>query len=406
VSVVSTLGTGLEPAPSPVSSPAAGDSLARNRLGYPRRWIISPLADLSLFLGTTLGSLLFISWEWIDRKAASTPLALYIFFICFIDVAHVYSTIYRVYLDPEERARRRLLYFGVIPAVYLIGLSAYLISPRIFWGLCAYYAIFHFTQQLAGFTAIYRRKGEEPDGWRSWAATLDKITVFAGTLYPILWWHAHLEDRRYAWFLHGDFVFDGKLFFGVPEWMARVALPVYLALGVSYLVRSVVTARQKGFVNWGKHAVVAATWITYGSGIVLFNSDVIWIAMIVPLHGIPYLALIWTYGRRRHREGAPGGSRLLHFIFRGPGRFWAFYCIVLFLAFFEEIIWEILVWQDQFFRPGTYIDSVPTLVTENSWWYALWFPLLTIPQAVHYYLDRHLWKAKANPGLGELLGMR
>ena len=127
--------------------------------------------------------------------------------------------------------------------------------------------------------------------------------------------------------------------------------------------------------------------------------------MIVPLHGIPYLALSWTYGRRRHRQGAPGGSRLLHFIFRGPGRFWAFYAIVLCLAFSEEIIWEILVWQDRFYRPGTVIGDVPTLVAENSVWYAFWFPLLTIPQAVHYYLDRRLWRGNENPGLSELLGL-
>ena len=34
----------------------------------------------------------------------------------------------------------------------------------------------------------------------------DDAAMYASTLYPVVYWHAHLSSSRFAWFVQGDFV--------------------------------------------------------------------------------------------------------------------------------------------------------------------------------------------------------
>ena len=45
--------------------------------------------------------------------------------------------------------------------------------------------------------------------------------MYASTLYPLIWWHAHLP-RGFAWMRDGDFVA------GLPAWTVDVAAGIYL----------------------------------------------------------------------------------------------------------------------------------------------------------------------------------
>ena len=125
-------------------------------------------------------------WAWLATVVA-------------IDVAHVWATLYRVYLDEDELARRSLLYTWLPAVVWLGGVLLYAVSDVAFWRVLAYVAVFHFIRQQEGFVRLYRRKAGEKDGAR-W----DVAAVWVMTLYPVLHWHAHLP-REFHWFRNRDF---------------------------------------------------------------------------------------------------------------------------------------------------------------------------------------------------------
>ena len=61
-----------------------------------------------------------------------------------------------------------------------------------------------------------------------------------------------------------------------------------------------------------------------------------------------------------------------------------FVAILLIIAFSEEFLWEILVWNEQF--------SITNYDFSN--WRFLLVPLLTVPQFTHYLLDGFICKSK------------
>ena len=143
-----------------------------------------------------------------------------------IDVAHVYSTIFRTYLDPVERKRLSGWLVLTPLAGWGLGVLLYSWSAAYFWTLLAYIAVFHFMRQQYGFLMIYSRAERAlPKA----CATLDKITIYAATLGPLTYWHTHLP-RRFVWFIEGDFM-------SLPGQVWLAARPLYFAILMAYLVK-------------------------------------------------------------------------------------------------------------------------------------------------------------------------
>ncbi|RYG30448.1 hypothetical protein EON81_24900, partial [bacterium] len=148
-------------------------------------WIHSPKFDLAAIIGPpvviTAVVLLFG-----DRLATITdmPVWLWIFLVLGIDVAHVYSSLFRTYLDREEFGKRRTLYLVVPVACWLGGIAVYaLAGPIVFWSGVAYFAIYHFVRQQYGFLMLYRRG--EPVGDLSYR--IDQVAIYLATVYPLVY---------------------------------------------------------------------------------------------------------------------------------------------------------------------------------------------------------------------------
>ena len=136
--------------------------------------------------------------------------------------------------------------------------------------------------------ALYRaRMGERGGAGR----LLDAAAVYAATLYPLIYWHAHLP-RRFWWFLAGDFA-------SLPEAFERAAWPLYCVVLGAYFVRSAYGWAVRGAGNPGKDMVVLTTAVCWYAGIVAFNSDYAFTVTNVLIHGVPYMALVWWYARGR-----------------------------------------------------------------------------------------------------------
>lgn len=340
---------------------------------YP--WLFSARVDLSVFLGSALLSCALLAVGGaMGILHSDSPEWIWVPAVLLIDVAHVWSTIFRVYLDRDERRRRALLYWTIPVFAYAGGVLVYSVSALWFWRAAAYLAVYHFVRQQYGWVALYRRRGQES---LELDRVLDTITIYAVTLYPLIYWHAHLP-QRFWWFVPQDFAA------ALPLWVATVAAPIYWLIVASYFGRALYRNFVLRLRNPGKDIVVITTALCWYLGIVTFNSDYAFTVTNVIIHGVPYFALVYAFGRKRLASGHGGGIRLLAY---GPVVFLA---VLVLLAYGEELLWDRLIWHD---RPWLFGSGW-------SWGRAaesFLVPLLALPQLTHYLLDGFVWRRGSNP---------
>ena len=346
--------------------------------GFDFGWFVLPgllAAAAGLYLGLT------------TSQASGDSLGLWIVGVLLVDVAHVYSSLYRTYLDPQARRlhRKRLIWVPILCAWF--GFLLHLDSPRLFWGVLAYIAIFHFIKQHVGFAALFVRAGREEAVDRR----LVKWAIWAGTLMPVIHWHANLPTN-FTWFVEGDLVA------GLPTQVGSIAVWLQVPVLVVFLGRRLWLWRA-GRANWMVPALVLVPALNWNLGIVWFDDDRIFTITNVFLHGVPYLALIWVAGgRERVSNGLErwrAGRGVVPVLI-------AYYGLLVGLAFAEEGLWDQLVWHD---HPQLFGDLGIELAPDGIA-AALVAALLTVPQATHYLLDRWIWRVGPdNPRLAGQLGM-
>lgn len=338
-------------------------------------WLFSRAADLAAFGGSALASLLLIAvgWRfgWLDGEKADTPDWTWIAAVLLVDVAHVWSTLFRVYLDPDEFQKRRGTYLLVPVAGLVAGIGLYSLGAVAFWRCLAYLAVFHFVRQQYGWVALYRARCGERDRVGYW---IDTVAIYLATIYPLAYWHAHLP-RRFWWFLKGDFE-------QIPTIVADVLEPIYWLALAAYFARTLWRRWADGFANPGKDLVVLTTAVCWYVGIVAINSDYAFTVTNVVIHGVPYLVLVYWY--RWIRPTAEPRSPVNH-----VRTLAMFVATVWILAFAEELLWDRTVWHERDWLFG------------NGWrlgdWKWLLVPLLALPQLTHYVLDGIIWRRRANP---------
>lgn len=346
-----------------------------------RLWLFSAPVDLAVFLGSALLALaalpLGAAFGLLTGEDTGAPDWAWVPAVLLVDVAHVWATGFRVYFDPAELRRRPVLY-ALVPIVgYLLGVALYSESERLFWRVLAYVAVFHFVRQQYGWVALYRARAGERDRFGAW---LDALTIYLATVYPLVYWHAHLP-RNFWWFLPGDFA-------ALPPALAQVLAPVYVAVLAFYAGRALYLWCVVRQPNPGKDVVVATTGICWYVGIVSYNSDYAFMVTNVLTHGIPYFALIGWYQVKVRPESLSGGrwSRLLWFV----GVLWL-------LAYGEELLWDRGIWHRREWLFGEPWDL-------GRWEVAV-APLLALPQVTHYLLDGFIWRRSSNPQLARLFAI-
>jgi hypothetical protein len=347
-------------------------------------WLVSARFDLWAFGAPAAVALLLVPAA--AALEGEVPLWAWALAVVGVDVAHVWSTLYRTYLDPAELRRRPALYAGAPLVAYGAGVALASASEAMFWRGLAYVAVFHFVRQQYGWVRLY---GQRDPGLGPSDRRLDAAAIYAATVYPLLWWHAHLP-RRFEWFAPGDFVG------GLPGVVAAGLAPLYVTILAGFLARQVQRGLREGFVPWGKVLVVLSTAACWGIGIVLTDSDWAFTMTNVLVHGVPYVAFVWLYGRRTY-SGADA-PRLLGWLF--GGRRWLVFLLVLVaLAYGEEYLWDRSLWHER----GALFWGPAWAWPEG--WVRWWMPLLAVPQLTHYLLDGFIWRTREarNPALSRVL---
>jgi hypothetical protein len=339
------------------------------------KWIYSQKFDLAFIIGPAVlvtGLVLVFGQKMLALQ--DFPLWLWVLLVLGIDVAHVYSSLFRTYFDPEEFAKRRKLYIWVPVICWGLGFGLYLVGSQVFWFVLAYAAIWHFLRQQYGFMMLYRRCEDGP-AWHKW---IDQAAIYLATVYPLVYWHT--KGRAFSWFDEAQLL---SLPFPWLEWVCRA---LYISVLLAYVVKEI---KNRNF-NLGKHLLLASTCASWFTGIVLFNGDLTFSLINIVSHGVPYLALVWIY---QYRKRAKSADRPFLKFFQL--KFVPIYLGVLFLlAFAEEWVWDNMVWREHAAIFGANLYSyapAPILL-------AILVPLLAMPQATHYVLDAYIWRVNRDGG--------
>ncbi|MEL7002959.1 MAG: hypothetical protein AAFN93_09530 [Bacteroidota bacterium] len=367
------------------------------------QWLFSKRLDLLvLFLPVWVTWVLafVLPTEVINQEVT---LWIWVVFVIGIDVSHVWSTIFRTYLDKEEfRLNRSILIWApVVGFLAFFGVAS--ISSNLFWSILAYLAVFHFVKQQFGFMRLYQAKSvKRPQN--KWIN--DKTIIYLGMLFPVFYWHIN-SKRAFSWFVDGDFLNFGdviyRLFGGIEvvPIINTTGIVIYWVLISYWLIREMIYFKN-GYMDFpiGKVLWVLSTAINWYLGIVYFNSDFVFTVTNVVAHGVPYLALIFFYVEKKKVIKRPKYQVNFRKVVVNIG---VMLFIVLVLAFGEEYLWDMLMYRDNepFFEQ---IFTYPMAQLSSPYWQALALALLSLPQVTHYILDGFIWKSnKKNPYLKEIL---
>lgn len=359
--------------------------ISSTQLKFTTPWLASAAFDLVWLILPGLWSILIavaLAQVFPEYFHGDSPMPLVFWFVCIvgIDVSHVYSTLYRTYLDREVREQSPWL-LGLTPVlIWICGVFLYSISSLSFWRVLAYVAVFHFIRQQYGFMRLYDRHRANNPSFRL-SRRWDELTVWAVTLFPILYWHAHLP-QGFSWFVPGDFIA------GLPTQVSLLAGGITLVIVLGYIIKELASLSREG-LNVAKNLLLLSTALSWTVGIVFphriaANSDLVFTLTNVITHGVPYLALIWWKGF----QDQPPGMPLTPLVFRWTG-VPLFLTFLIGLSYLEEGLWDGLVWREHLMAfPG--FDQLPAVSAPDT---LVWLvPLLALPQATHYVLDGFIWK--------------
>jgi hypothetical protein len=343
----------------------------------PQPWIANPRIETVFILLPPFLSLAFIAlFPGLFQNNQDFPDAWWVILILLVDVAHVYSTLYRTYFDPQSFSRYRQPLTWVPLISLVLGVALYWQSPHWFWRVLAYLAVWHFVRQQYGFMRIYSRAESAP----RWARRVDTFTIYYATLYPLINWHLG-GQRNFNWFVNDDFVFFQS------ARLLRIATAIYLLMLVAYVAREIIEAIRTRYLNIPRAAILTGTILSWYFGIIYYNGDMAFTFLNVVSHGIPYMALIWLFGQRQ-QEGPRPTTAFLRRVFSSYGIV-LFLGIIFLLAYVEEGLWDMTVWKEHVnvFAVFHFFSQRP-----NAAWLTLIVPLLALPQVTHYVIDGFIWR--------------
>ncbi len=347
-------------------------------------WIFSPRFDIGfILLPAILISTLVVIFHHSLVALKEVPPWLWMLLIVGVDVSHVYSTIFRTYLDREEVKQRQALYTLTPLLAWIIGCFLYSAGSLVFWRALAYLAVFHFVRQQYGFMMLYSRKERDvPSFYR----LIDKAVIYLATIYPLIYWHCHA--RKFDWFIQGDF-----MTIDLPA-VSIYAGVVYLVLLIGYMLKEFKLWSENRTFNIPRNLLLFGTAFSWFIGIVAFDNDLAFTATNVIAHGIPYIALIWVYGYNQTAlQGEDRSSYVSPWIRKlFNWKTLPFYIAALFVfAFLEEGFWDGFVWREHGALFG-FSGFLPAIKTEPT---LVWLvPLLAMPQITHYILDAFIWRLR------------
>jgi hypothetical protein len=336
---------------------------------FAQPWLGNPLFETIFIVSPAIVPVLivFTFHDYFTSNEVST--VWWVLLVLCIDVSHVYSTLFRLYWDKGTFSTYKKVLITIPIVGFLLGFGLHFFSALIFWRVLAYVAVFHFIRQQYGFMRLYSRK----DVQRKAERIVDTVSIYNATLYPLLYWHIHATNEL-SWFVRGDFIEVSRL----ENYFSYFTF-IYFCILIAYMAKEGRKTYVDKHFNVPKNLIIAGTYLSWHIGIVTFQGDLIFTLLNVVAHGIPYMGLIWLYGQQKSTTA---------FSFNWKGSL-IFLTVLFLLAYFEENLWDALVWKDHADIFPWLSDLTPL---ENPILLSIVVPLLVLPQVTHYVLDGFIWR--------------
>lgn len=347
---------------------------------YKQPWLHSPIIDGIFILSPPFIALLLVNVLPSQFQTASAiPVYYWLFLIVFVDVAHVYSTLFRTYLAGGTYVKDPFLI--VVPiACYVVGVLLYSFDGLLFWRVLAYLAIYHFIRQQYGFMRLYGRE----ERYNTWFRLIDNLAIYTATIYPLYYWHFE-SKRNFNWFVDNDVISFHSPF------LLKIGLCLYLLIIMFYLVKECIYVSRVKRFNLPRNLLIGGTFLSWYFGIVYFNGDLAFTTLNVVSHGIPYMALVWIFEKNKQTNSSHKKHLLREYIFSRYGGVIVFVSVLAFLAYVEEGLWDGMIWKEHG-SVFSIFSGMPKI--SNAQILALLVPLLALPQSTHYVLDGFIWKIR------------
>lgn len=343
-------------------------------------WLRSAWADgVFILFPPFFALLLVVLFPAVFQSSGGISPIYWLILIVFVDVAHVYSTLYRTYLSHGKYRQGSLLL--MIPlGCYIGGVLLHNFDGLLFWRILAYLAVFHFVRQQYGFMRLYSRT--ENSGRVN--KLIDTVAIYTATLYPLLYWHID-GKRRFNWFVDHDFVAVNS-----PGWLFTVGLVIYLIVIAVYLVKEIIYVMRNAYFNAPRNLLIIGTFLSWYFGIVYFNGDLAFTTLNVISHGIPYMGLIWIAEKKNNEPQKRSTGWFSGKLFGKYGLLY-FVLILVILAYIEEGLWDGFIWREHAGIFGLF-TNLPRV--NNPLALSFLVPLLALPQSTHYVLDGFIWRKR------------
>jgi len=329
------------------------------------RWILGPWRDLVLFVATPV---LVLPLGLAISAQTSGELILF-WVLAFGALGHHLPGLLRAYGDRElfQRFRWR---FIVVPLVLLPICGLFFVHQLVGMKLIVLaWGVWHFLMQTYGFARIYDAKsgsGTRMSRWLDWgmcigwfgAAVLHsprRVSEFLGMAYQ-----AGLP-------VDSSLPLDGIRFY----WDGFTLVVTVLALG--QLSWRVLRGQP---ISGGKLLLLVISFSFFWYCNVSLTNLVMGIAMFEIFHDIQYLAIVWSFNRRRVDSGAGVGA-VTRFLFRNSGSLvglWIGLYVGLVLAY------------------GSLSIIVDRISSEQ--WRNLLYGIIATSNLLHFYYDGFIWKVR------------
>jgi hypothetical protein len=349
-------------------------------------WIIGRRSDLACLIGGAAVSYALLT----AHVAFGVPaVVLYMLWVLVVDGPHVFATVSRTYLDPEERRTRgpllrgSLWFFAIGPAAVVLSVLAQGRLPFDgFLVVCSLWAYWHVVRQHYGVMVLYKKKagdlGPADDG-------IDRLALYVGLLAPFVSYVVTSPDTL------------ERIGLAVP--LSSVALACWglvAAVLVTLGLRQLVRVRAGQAINVAKLLFLAAA---VSVSVVLFSPPVgarIQYQAVFPIvtsfHNVQYLAIVWFFHQNRVGPRRPVPSIVARSLvaFLGAG--------VLFTVGYRVLLGCVFsTW------PGCDLGAqeLPIgagLTASDAGVAFLWGFALH-----HYYLDQRIWHVRRDAGVSRAL---
>lgn len=324
---------------------------------YDLKWIIGPAFMSSIFV---------VVFYLLGLAPQTTSPAYWLIFVVFIDVSHVWSTLFRTYLHKENKMKYEKSLWLVPLCCYIAGVFLYSFGSLVFWRTLAYLAVFHFIRQQYGIFQLYSKKIKQ----KKIHKRIDQLNIYAATVIPIMIWHLG-GIQEIHWFMPGDFYY-----LNLPHQIIVLQILALLIFFV-FLIKEIFILKAK--ILSPKTTFLCGTILSWWVGIVWINTDWAFTITNVVTHGIPYFALIY-------HQNIKARDKIL-WIKSFPTI--TIFLFLFFIGYLEEGLWDIFIWKE---HAQLFPFSDLSLGLSHYAGLALLVPLLALPQATHYVLDGIIWK--------------